>query len=548
MAQVPFRGNTQGMTFPLLSTKVGMTVINPGPDQTYAPQVSTDGAIPIDRGVASAVYAHNVMPSINGWRSVGYQNFLVPPDAAATDPTINFDRCFYVQGAKLGDPPEDENGDDEEDKRRPEAIDARVYIALGRDGGSNAIFRTNDLNKWYPIANGQPAIPDNCEMTTAEVNGVTYIYFSYVGCYIYDPDSDTLIERELKGLDKESILGIVSSAGYLMAYTSTAYSWSSAVDVEDFDPEGGDISGAGGGQVQEAKGPIVCARPTFLGVLLFTTANAISVTFSGNENFPWNFKAIPSAGGISNTDMVGKSELGTFYYAFTTAGMQQITHSRATTVLATVTDFFGEQVFEDFDSETNTFTRLPVTWPMRKKVATVADRYLIISYGYSPNEEMTHAVIMDMSQNRMGKLKCPHNYVFERVPTNNEQAEIPKESIVLLSKNGSAKVVDFSEAANVTDAVLFLGRFQLVRQRFVQLQEIFCTSMAPGDASQLVAIPTLDGFTEEDPQYGYVGTDAGNGLKRYLFPALVGKNFSLILKGKFDLFSYEMWLTPHGRF
>lgn len=531
MAQIPYRGNTQGMTFPLLSTKAGMTVINQGQDQNYFPQVTTDGAVPIDRGIPSAIYAHNVMPSTNGWRSVGYVDLFSTPTGSG----YNFDRTFYIQGAQLID-------------GKPSAVDARVYIAFSKNGGSGIIYKATGINQWTPIANGQPAIPSNCEMTTAEVNGVTYIYFSYVGCYVYNPLTDTLIERTLNTLDPGLIKGIVAASGYLLAYTSNSIAWSSAVDVEDFDPNTGDVTGAGGGNVQEAEGAIICARKTFLGLILFTTANAISVTFSGNEQYPWNFKAIPSAGGVLDSDKVGLGEIGAYLYAYTTYGVQKISHAKGELALPYITDFFGEQTFEDYDYNTDTFTRTLTTWPFRKKLSTISDRYLVISYGYSPNEAMTHAIVVDLGQNRTGKLKFTHNYVFEVVPFNSAQVETPKESLALLQPNGTTKTVNFAiEGALVTtDAVLVMGRYQYDRQRKIQLQEMNVTSMAQGNYSDIVVKVSYDGFNDQAPSDKYLATDS-NGLRHYYFPSAVGQNFTLTFKGAFDIFSYELWLTLHGR-
>lgn len=533
MAQIPYRGNTQGMTFPLLSKKAGMTVITPGDDQTYYPQVTTDGSVPIDRGIPSAVYAHNVMPSTYGWRSVGYLNLFNSP-ASGSD--FDFDRAFYIQGAQIV------NG-------KPAAVDSRVYMALSKNGGTGIIHVAGNSGIWHPVANGQPVIPANCEMTTTEVNGVTYIYFSYVGCYVYNPLTDTLIERTLNSLDKNAIKGIVAASGYLLAYTSTAISWSSAVDVEEFDPNNSDITGAGGGNVQEAKGEIICARSTFLGLILFTTANAISVTYTSNESFPWNFKAIPSAGGLLGPDMVAQKELGTYFYAFTTYGMQRITHAKAETILPYITDFFGEQTFEDYDVNTDTFTETVVSWPFRKKVNTIADRYVVISYGLSPNEAMTHAIVIDITQNRTGKLKFTHNYVFERVPFDSSQAEIPKETISLLQPNGTTKTVSFSVegALATTDAVLVMGRYQYARQRFVGLQELIVDTMAPGSASTVVVKESYDGFTDQPAKTGYLYNDTLKGQKHYKFPSIESLNFTVTFKGAFDVHSYVMWLTLGGR-
>lgn len=537
MAQIPYRGNTQSMTFPLLTDNMGYTVISPGQDQTYYPQVSPDGGSVVDRGIPSCVYAHNIMPSTYGWCSIGYTDLFSTP---ASGGPFNFDRTFYVEGAEIVADP----------NNHPEPLDARVYIALAKNNGVGVIYKATGTGQWSPIANGQPTIPSNCLITTAEINGFTYIYFSNVGCYVYNPLTDTLIERTLNSLEKTEIKGIVASNGYLLAYTDTSIAWSSSIDPEEFDPNNTDITGAGGGSVQEAKGTLVTARQTFIGFILYTTGNAVSVTYSGNENFPWNFKGIPSAGGVSHPDLVAQKELNTFQYAYTTYGMQQITHQKASTVLPHITDFFGRQVFEDFDVNTNTLSRTILTTPMRKKVSAVADRYLIISYGASPNEMMTHALVLDMTQNRTGKLRFQHNYVFERIPFNSAEAEIPKETISLLQQDGTSKIVNFSiEGVFNQDVALILGKFQMTRQRLTQLQEVEVDFLGGYPTySNALLLPSSDGinFDSAQPLYGVQESDGE--YYRFLYDGPATKSFSLLLKGAMQLNSYVLWLTLNGRF
>lgn len=86
MAQIPFRGNTQQMAFPLLSKLSSRTVIDQGIDQTYIQKVSAEESVPTDRGTPGAYYCHNIMPSTYGWQSVGYTKItgpsVIPPGKA----------------------------------------------------------------------------------------------------------------------------------------------------------------------------------------------------------------------------------------------------------------------------------------------------------------------------------------------------------------------------------------------------------------------------------------------------------------------------------
>lgn len=546
MAQIPYRGNTQSMTFPLLTDNMGYTVISPGQDQTYYPQVSPDGGSVVDRGIPSCVYAHNIMPSTYGWCSIGYTELFTPPTSGSG---FNFDRTFYVEGAEIVTDPADPEDPESEPFEHPSPVDSRAYIALSKNGGTGIIYKAMGTGEWTPIANGQPVIPGDCIITTAEINGFTYIYFSGVGCYVYNPLTDTLIPRTLNTLDAGEVKGIVSSNGYLLAYTNTSIAWSSAIDPEEFDPTSGDVTGAGGGSVQEAKGTLITARATFIGFILYTTGNAVSVTYSGNEAFPWNFKAIPSAGGISHPDLVAQKELNTYQYAYTTYGMQQINHQKANTVLPHITDFFGRQVFEDFDVNTDQFSRTILSTPMRKKVSAIADRYLVISYGASPNEMMTHAIVLDMTQNRTGKLRFQHNYVFERIPFNSAEAEIPKETISLLQQDGTSKIVNFSiEGAFNHDVALILGKFQVTRERLTQLQEVELDYLGGyPDFSTALILPSYDGinFAAAQPLYGVVELDGE--FHRFLYSGPSTKSFGLLLKGTMQLNSYVMWFTLSGR-
>lgn len=530
MAQIPYRANVQSLAFPLLSTLSGQTVIDGQADQTYFPQVSTDGAVPVDRGIPQAFYAHNVMPSTYGWQSVGYKTIINYP----ADGAMGFTQALPVRGASVSG-----------DTITP--LSVLRYISLASlDGGSSyqAYVTQDGIDAWQKIANGNVNVDGDTVISIADVNGYTYICFSGFGTYVYNPFTDTLHKRTLRGLNDSEILGITSSNGYLLAWTYTSVAWSSPVDVEDFEPS--DVSGAGGGSVQEAKGLLVTAVPTSLGFILYTRGNAVSVTFSGNETFPWNFKAIPGSGGITSPFQVSQRDISGSQYAYTSYGLQKVWHQKAETAFPSITDFLAGTVFEDFDSATNTFTQQILTVAMRKRVATISDRYLVISYGIAHNLPSTHAIVIDVAQSRYGKLKCLHTLCYERLDSEPDIVETARESIAMLAPDGQVKVVDFSPDADVTDAVLLLGKYQVQRTYGVQLQELEVENVKQGDTFEALALPSVNGKTFEPAVPGYLAEEAELS-RRYLFSGPAGKNVSILFKGRFNLISVVCWFSLHGR-
>lgn len=482
MAQVPFRANTQSMTFPLLSELSGRTIIVPQQDQTFVPGVSVSveqSQVPADRGLPQLYYCHNVMPSTYGWQSVGYDIAYQGIDWVGNEPTeVNFQTAHLIQGGLVGS-----NG-------IPTGTGYKTYISMPKIG-ADSIFTLDPETKQWKRTLGAPITVATTRITVATVNGVSYIFFSGIGAYIYNNLTNTLISRTLAGLAVVDVLGIVSANGYLFAYTKSAVAWSSVTNVEDFQIS--DVSGAGGGTVQEARGDIVTASTTVLGLILYTKANAVSVIYSGNADFPWNFKSIPSSGGISDPELVSTEQTGGVQQAYTTNGLQQIGHTGAKTVYPFLTDFVAGNMFEDFDSATNKMKITEFDWVMEKGLAVVADRYIVMSYGMFPGELLTHAIVFDVAQARMGKLKVPHTFCFELRSLNAQITETPRGSMAFLHSDGTIRVVNFNSDKPAEDTVVVMGKFQYVRQRMLELFSVELENIKIGANFELLALPSLDG-------------------------------------------------------
>lgn len=532
MAQIPYRANLQSMTFPLLSELSGRTIINPQADNTYARFVSSDGQSPIDVGIPQIFYCHNVMPATYGWQSIRFNTVYSPPVIGTG---LNFQstkRIYAAQVITSGTPP-------------VESIVStgfKTQIAIAGIG-TTGVYVVDPVTTLWKQVSGSPALVSTTIMSVATVNGASYIYFSGIGCYIYNNNTNTLTERVLTGLDKVATIGIVSANGYLNAYNKTGVVWSSTVNVEDFVPS--DTSGAGGGQVQEARGDIVTAIPTSLGYILYTKENAVSVIFSGNAEFPWNFKSIPSSGGVSSAEVVSEEQISGFQQVYSTNGMQQITHAKCATVTPNVTDFISGNTFEDFDTVTNTFVTSKFDWAMRKKLAVICDRYIVVSYGMDPTADMTHALVLDLTQTRMGKIKIQHTSCFELRSLNAQVTEIPRDSIAFLQRDGTVKVVDFSLLETADDSVLIMGKFQYVRQKLIELNQIEVENVETDDTFTAWAMPSLNGKNIDRTTQGYLMESSDN-YRKYTFDGEIGTNVSTLFTGTFNINAIILWFSLVG--
>lgn len=515
MAQTSYRAMTQSATMPLLSALSGRTVMMPQIDNPYVPGVSPDSTNnPIDRGVAQIYYCHNVMPSTYGYQSVGY-NVLYPGKDG-----VRFQKIRYIQATT--------------DK-------LSTYVAYDYEVSQTIQFLQSD-GTWAPATNSPTGLTYFNQVSVATVNGVSYICVANIGTFTYDLASNTLTQVTLTGINDGTNLGILSANGYLICWSQTGVVWSATNDPLDFTPS--DVTGAGGGDVQEAKGPIVWCQSTSYGFIIYTTKNAVSVTYSGNSTYPFNFKDLGGSGGLADSDLVSQETTGT-QYAYTTNGIQKIFHTGATTFLPSVTDFLAGKVFEDFDETTLKFTITELTNTMRKKVTLISDRYLVLSYGISSSAMFTHALIFDIVATRMGKVKIQHNAAFEIQNLDPEVKETPRDSIAFLNENGQVSTLDFNTMSEGSYGVALFGKYQLIRTRKTQLDQVNIENTESNLVLNCYDMITYDGKTFVAAPEGYLLTE-GTQTKTYLFSA-VAENHTICLVGAFNVISIELYVNQHGR-
>lgn len=503
MAQQVYRANLSAKTFPFLSENWGRSVIVPGPDNTYNFKVASPEDQDKDAGIPQIYYCHNVLPFGQGFQAIGFNTITSPI------PGKTFATQFLLRDAQ----------------------DNKVYLGLTTDWN---LYISYGLTWVYKMT-----LPPGSYLTTAYVSGKTYIWAIGVGCYYYDFSTAAFVSVTLTGLTVATILGIAPSFGYLIAWTKNSVAWSSTSDPTDFTPSL--TTGAGGGGVEGAKGAITVCLPHTLGFMVYTTSNVVVAMYSGNARYPFQFREIVNSGGCASQELVSYDANTGNHYAYTTSGMQLISTQAGQTVFPELTDFISGQLFEDFDESTLTFSSTALLTTMAKKLTVVADRYIVLSYGIS---SLTHALVYDMIQKRWGKLKIPHVDCFEFQLTNPGVFEIPKQSLAFLQADGTIKIASFSLTASSASGCILLGKYQYVRARLLQLDQIDIENVHSSNFS-LKVLTALDGkngvFTTPTAGPGSVG------LQKSYYTRAIGMNHSILCLGNFNLASLVLTFNVHGK-
>lgn len=503
MAQQEYRIALSAPDFPLLSDHQSRTVI--------APQ-KVEGAV--RNNTPGLYYCHNVMPTKYGYVSVGPKE-VIPEIIPAPGYAIVDVRNAFALGR------------------------TRMYFSWDSDG------RAYDLEQgdvdWDTLADTTPSTVGQGltkeDITHGTVNGVTYFWYYGIGCFVYDESAHALTSVTLSGIAVSDVLGITASSGYLIVYKQNGdIAWSSTIDPTDFVPS--TVTGAGGGTVGAIGGHVEFVLPNALGILIYTDTNIVAGTYTGNAQYPFKFRQVDNSSGGINKDHVAYENTSQTQFAYTKAGLMAITSQKATTLLPEVTDFLSGYKVEDFDPDTLTMSITEVVGTMKKKLKLIASRYLVISYGAT---EFTHALIYDLSLEKLGKVKCTHVDCFEYIGA---QSEIAKESIAFICSLGKIKVIDFS-TLQTSSGVAILGKLEYSRGRISSIQGVEVEHIDTESELVVSDIYSYDGKVISGNVTGYLA-DSSDGYRKYNFN-ISAVNHSIVLYGQFDLTNVTVTYTVGGR-
>lgn len=532
------RANLAATIFPFATPLGGRTVIVPQFDQNYIKELVSTADADKDRGVPQAFYMHNVMPSAHGYQAIGYKKYV---DGIAD--ITGFDTIYPLQDVNL----------------------ARFLFSPA--SGKNYVYDAT-VGQWESIS-PRTDVGDNTLCTVALVQGQSYIYYQGIGCFKYNTATKVFDEVILGGLDKTQVKGITSANGYMIAWTKNAVAWSAQDTPTDFVPSL--ITGAGGGQLNEAAGEILFGLPISGGFMVYCEKNIVSAKYTGNARFPYNFKALPNSAGVVNSEQVGYQSNNAEHYGWTSSGLQKLDTNTAQNLLPEVSDFLSSKLFEDFDEATRLLTEEFLTAQVNIKINIVGARFLVISYGKAlPN--YTHALVFDLTMKRWGKLKITHRDCFQwnapnlygeltydqltmtyddllyatydSLATNVNAPEFTRENVCFVQEDGTIYSVDFDLAQTNANGVFMIGKMQLRRNALIVHQMVDVESVREGlDFNYYVAV-TLDGKTIGPFQETRLLLNKPL-LRRYA-KRLTGVNFIGLYMGAFNLTSIIHTFTEAG--
>lgn len=537
MAQTTLRGNLSASSFPLLSEFSGRGIVIKQYDQNYVPTVTSKEDTDQDVGVPGLLYCENIFPTATGYQSVGF-NELLPTD----HPTLSTNEYIsHVEGFRT-------------------SFNTNIYFGISILKEATYPFyyyvtiHQLDTNGWDALTplTVYTSVPTPPLVTYAVINGVIYAYIERTGCYTSVGAGFTSVT--LTGLVASDIIGITSCQGYMVAWSNTAVYWSSLLIPTDFIPSLS--TGAGGGQVQAARGELLTCVPHTLGFMIYTTENIVAVPYSGNSRYPFNFREVPSSHGLlpifypkrTNLQAVTLDPATGNHYAFTTAGLQLVTMQTSNSVFPEVSDFLFGRVIETFNSVTNTITVAPTytdTAAINIGVNTLSDRYLVISYGFNISGNFTQALIYDSALKRWGKIVIDHICVAE-VSVDILGFRDGRNNISFVTDTGTiyTLVLDTNDTSNSTSSgVAIIGKYQLVRSRMTSLQEVEVENVKSHSTFSCHSMYTLDGKNFQVVAGAL--KDSAQNVRTYNFHK-TGKNHSLLFKGAFNLVSFLVTLVGTG--
>jgi hypothetical protein len=588
MSQIKYRANLSARTFPMRARDWGRTVIVKQYDNNFNRQVESAEDQDKDIGIPQIYYCHNVMPHAQGFQSVGFQRIINPTGADTA-----FTRIFNIQD-DLGN--QSTLGVSASGNwyvrtgynwvlRFTSAFPANeVYVALCN--GISYIFQKGTGARTYNFNTNTFTIVAFKGLDPTKVEGICSAFGFLLAWQVATPNRNyNVLGNNFAGSNEMQVFGDVPVGSDITGpgipantYVITSFTdifgqkiitlsnnctstnttvnfaivahypggvfWSSSIDETDFVPSL--ITGAGGGEVQQALGQIVVLTPHPKGFLIYTDANIVAGQYSGNPRYPFDLQGVIGSSGVINRDMVNEDANDLYHYAYTVAGIQTVSLLSCSPALIEISDYLSTGNFEDFDETTFTFTEYQANGagiaPFKR--LAVVSRYIIISYSLS-GLKFTHALIYDTITKRLGKIKHDHWKVVELTyqMLGGVAYDPAKANIGLLNRTGEIIAVTFQDGSG--PGCMILGKYQFVRQRNLVLQEVEVETLQTGGgggggAYAVDVLTALDGrnYTRVSPSNMLIEGPVNGYSKTKLRSE--GVNHSVVIQGTFQMSSVEL--------
>lgn len=517
MPQISYRGNLSSAVFPMSLADAGRTVVVPQSDQNYDRRVDPTGEQK-DAGIPQAIYLENVLPTANGYQSVGYRaRTVLPPKSGGAAGVVTVNNTFIVD-------------------------EAVILAREGTAGYEDVISNTVDCSGTWQYQFGA-TVPTGVTHSIATVRG-THYWSDQTLLFTFTVDAGTKqvtftdVSGTVTGIAATDIVWICSSYNYLVALlTDGSIAWSSTTTPTDFV-----VSLATGAGSETPSG---AANPKFLkehptGFYIYCKDSVVYARYTGNSRYPWKFVPVNNAGGYSlHTQVFGNYFTSAQYGIDNSSKIQIITEDSAQLVAPEITTYLERKKYKDtFDYANNTFSR--VSGALNSAISFIQDRYVVVSISYGAFSLYNYAFVYDVLLQRYGSLEIDHRNVVSDTTT---VTFIPKSQ----SQIPSTWCLDIYDANATFAAVLLLGKFQYVRDRFLQLEEIEIESAQDSAYITrnfaLVDFPSIDGKNFSTPVV-LSPTYTGNLIVAKTHKTAL--NHSIMLKGAFDVNTLQLVFRVAG--
>jgi hypothetical protein len=518
----------------------------------------------VDHNLAQVIYSENVMPSSEGICSVGYHRLIAP--------TVNrdFDSIFALRDAAentvLYSPAKGKNYVYDEDA---------------------AAWSSTSIEEVFGLTLHADSDPAASQVTYAYVDGKTFVCFSRLKSDETEPTDMSIMYWNGTELTSAASLlanapfpvgeidGIASSNGYLLIWSELAVAWAPFRGTTfDYAPyANGAFTGSGTQVPEDIQGNIRAIIALAGGFIMFTARNAVAANYYAQSlETPWVFREIADAGGLESYEQATVEGTLGKVYAYTTTGFQRISLNSAESVLPDISDFITNRKIERYRYDLRELYQASTSLDFFTKIANVANRYIVISYGTFPGV-FSFAVVYDLALERWGKLRMIHRDCFYYAYgsrranlTYSMLGDVPydhpdlttydattqlgnaltaaEHGLAFLKETGEVIIADWSDAVRDTadQAVAIVGRVQLTRASHVQLNRAEVSGLVAGT---IYVQPSYNGRTLEPAiellEIASVGDYAVKG------GMIDCRNFNVVLHGTFSLSTIILEATTSGK-
>jgi hypothetical protein len=502
----------------------GRTVITPQYDQNFDRRVDPAGEQK-DAGIPQAIYMENVIPTVNGFQSVGY-SVRAPLTSVVAPGDVNVRAAFVV--------PDTSN----------EAV-----VLFRTNGGlySDVISSSIEASGW--VLHAGATVPTGLSHSIAFVRGVNYwCDGTYLYTFTVNPGSKqvtfTDVSGSVTGVTVANIKYICSAYNYLILLMDDGtIHWSSTTTPTDFTVSL--VTGAGSEVPSGAQNAnFLVSHPA--GFYIYCSNSVVFAQYTGNSRYPWKFTPVSNAGGYTDPNTVSGNYSSEIQYGVDLSGKIQLISGNAATLAAPeISSYLERKTVKDvFDYTTNVFSLLGIglNTPAVSRLTFVLDRYILLSFSvdYFLSElEFDYAFVYDTLLQRYGVLKVRHAFIC---------ASSKYILFVPLREGELCYNPSFNLPVSTHTGVLLLGKFQFVRDRFLQLEEINIESVKDVSSGgtqnfSLLLFPSFDGKNFSTP-ITLTPTITNSLIQAKTHKT--AKSHSIMLKGAFDVNTLELHFRVAG--